>query len=166
MNTRCPFASPSGSCRRVLPGGFLGRDALRAEWEQNQKLRDDPLITLVGRFLRQPSLNELPQLWNLLGGEMSLAGPRPMVDAKIPKYNKDYKSYRRIRPGMSRLWQVSGRSDISYEERVTMDSSYVRNWSIWLDLVILVRTVRLVLLSVGARLELLVRPSGSGSYLR
>ena len=154
MNARCPLGSPSASCRRVLREGYPRRDALRSEWEQDQTLRDDPRVTRVGRFLSQTSLDELPQVWTFLGGELSLAGPRPIVDAKIPKYNKDYRLYGRIRPGISRLWQVSGRSNISYEERVTMDSSYVRNGSIWLDIVRLVRTVMLILLSLGATREI------------
>jgi lipopolysaccharide/colanic/teichoic acid biosynthesis glycosyltransferase len=101
--------------------------------------------------LRQTSLDELPQLWNVLRAEMSLTGPRPIVDAEVPKYGKVYALYQRIRPGMSGIWQVSGRSDTSYAERVEMDSYYVRNWSVWLDLVILARTVRCVALGRGAR---------------
>jgi Undecaprenyl-phosphate galactose phosphotransferase WbaP len=124
---------------------------LRAEWEQNQKLRDDPRVTRIGRLLRQTSLDELPQLWNVLRGAMSLTGPRPIVDAEVPKYGQAYSLYKRIRPGMSGIWQVSGRSDTSYAERVEMDSYYVRNWSVWLDLVILARTVKCVALGRGAR---------------
>jgi len=124
---------------------------LQAEWEQNQKLRDDPRITRVGRLLRKTSLDELPQLWNVLRGEMSLVGPRPIVDAEVPKYGAVYALYKRIRPGMSGFWQVEGRSDTTYEERVAMDNYYVRDWSIWLDLVILARTVRAVVLARGAR---------------
>jgi Undecaprenyl-phosphate galactose phosphotransferase WbaP len=124
---------------------------LRAEWEENQKLQDDPRVTRAGRFLRKTSLDELPQLWNVLRGEMSLTGPRPIVDAEVPKYGNVYELYKRIRPGMSGFWQVSGRSDTSYVERVAMDSHYVRNWSVWLDLIILTRTVKIVLLGRGAR---------------
>lgn len=123
---------------------------LRAEWEQNQKLRDDPRVTRVGRFLRKTSLDELPQLWNVLRGQMSLSGPRPIVDVEIPKYGKVYELYKRIRPGMTGFWQVSGRSGTSYAERVAMDSHYVRNWSFWSDLVILARTIKIVLLGRGA----------------
>jgi Undecaprenyl-phosphate galactose phosphotransferase WbaP len=127
-----------------------GNPDLRAEWEQNFKLRNDPRVTRVGRFLRKTSLDELPQLWNVLRGEMSLVGPRPIVDAEIPKYGTVYGMYRRIKPGISGFWQVSGRSDTSYSERVRLDAYYVHNWSVWLDLVILARTVRSVLLSRGA----------------
>ena len=123
---------------------------LQAEWEQNHKLRIDPRVTRVGRFLRGTSLDELPQLWNVLLGEMSLVGPRPIVAAEVIKYEKSYELYRRIRPGMSGFWQVGGRSDTDYGERVAMDSYYVRNWSVWLDIIILARTVRTVLLSKGA----------------
>jgi lipopolysaccharide/colanic/teichoic acid biosynthesis glycosyltransferase len=95
-------------------------------------------------------LDELPQLWNVLRGEMSLTGPRPIVDAEVAKYKEDYALYKRIRPGMSGFWQVSGRSDTNYEERVAMDSYYVRNWSVWLDLIILARTVKAVFYGRGA----------------
>jgi Undecaprenyl-phosphate galactose phosphotransferase WbaP len=123
---------------------------LQAEWEQNHKLRDDPRVTSIGRFLRKTSLDELPQLWNVLRGEMSLAGPRPIVDEEVSKYDKDYELYRRIRPGMSGFWQVGGRSEIDYKIRVAMDAYYVRNWSVWLDIIILARTVKIVLFGHGA----------------
>jgi Undecaprenyl-phosphate galactose phosphotransferase WbaP len=126
------------------------RQDLRAEWEQNFKLRDDPRITRTGRFLRKTSLDELPQLWNVLRGEMSLVGPRPIVDAEIPKYGSVYETYQRIRPGITGFWQVSGRSDATYTDRVHLDAYYVHNWSVWLDLVILARTVRGVMFGRGA----------------
>jgi Undecaprenyl-phosphate galactose phosphotransferase WbaP len=127
-----------------------GKPHLRAEWERNFKLRDDPRVTRVGRFLRKTSLDELPQLWNVLRGQMSLVGPRPIVDAEVSRYATEYELYQRIRPGISGLWQVSGRSDTNYAERVKLDAYYVHNWSVWLDLVILVRTVRSVVLGRGA----------------
>jgi Undecaprenyl-phosphate galactose phosphotransferase WbaP len=145
------FRTMHVDAERLLDQYLQGSPVLRAEWEQNQKLRDDPRVTRVGRLLRQTSLDELPQLWNVLRTEMSLTGPRPIVDAEVPKYGKVYALYQRIRPGMSGIWQVSGRSDTSYAERVEMDSYYVRNWSVWLDLVILARTVRCVALGRGAR---------------
>jgi Undecaprenyl-phosphate galactose phosphotransferase WbaP len=123
---------------------------LRAEWEREHKLRDDPRITRVGSFLRKSSLDELPQLWNVLRGQMSLVGPRPIVDAEVPRYRDAYELYQRVKPGMSGLWQVGGRSETSYKERVEMDTYYVRNWSVWLDLVILARTVGAVLFRHGA----------------
>ena len=123
---------------------------LRWEWEQDHKLRSDPRVTRVGRFLRATSLDELPQLWNVFRGEMSLVGPRPIVDEEIPKYGQVYKLYQRVTPGISGLWQVSGRSNTTYEERVALDAYYVRNWSVWLDLVILARTVGGVIFRRGA----------------
>lgn len=123
---------------------------LCAEWEQSQKLRDDPRVTRIGHFLRKTSLDELPQLWNVVLGEMSLIGPRPIVDAEVPKYGEIYSLYRRIRPGMSGLWQVSGRSDTGYAERVEMDAGYVHDWSVWLDIVLLARTVQTVIRGRGA----------------
>ncbi len=139
------------NAEQLLEEYFQTNLDLRAEWEENQKLQDDPRVTRAGRFLRKTSLDELPQLWNVLRGEMSLTGPRPIVDAEVPKYGNVYELYKRIRPGMSGFWQVSGRSDTSYVERVAMDSHYVRNWSVWLDLIILTRTVKIVLLGRGAR---------------
>ena len=124
---------------------------LRAEWEHDQKLRDDPRVSRVGRFLRRTSLDELPQLWNVLRGEMSLVGPRPIVEAEIPRYDAMYDLYLRVTPGISGLWQVSGRNDTNYEERVALDAYYVRNWSVWLDLVILARTISAVFHGHGAR---------------
>jgi Undecaprenyl-phosphate galactose phosphotransferase WbaP len=145
------FRTMHVNAERLLDQCLQDSPVLRAEWEQNQKLRDDPRVTRVGHLLRQTSLDELPQLWNVLRGQMSLTGPRPIVDAEVPKYGEVYKLYKRIRPGMSGIWQVSGRSDTSYAERVEMDSYYVRNWSVWLDLIILARTVKCVALGRGAR---------------
>jgi Undecaprenyl-phosphate galactose phosphotransferase WbaP len=144
------FRTMHVDAERMLNEHLQGRPSLQAEWEQNHKLRDDPRVTRVGHFLRKTSLDELPQLWNVLRGEMSLTGPRPIVDAEVPKYGKDYELYRRIRPGMSGIWQVGGRNDMDYKERVALDSYYVRNWSVWLDIIILVRTVKTVLLGRGA----------------
>lgn len=122
----------------------------RAEWEATQKLVDDPRITRVGRFLRETSLDELPQLWNVVRGEMSLVGPRPIVTAEIGKYADRFEYYMQVRPGMTGYWQVSGRSDTSYGFRVELDTYYVRNWSVWLDLDILVRTAGVVVRREGA----------------
>lgn len=123
---------------------------LREEWERDHKLKDDPRVTWIGSILRRTSLDELPQLWNILRGEMSLVGPRPIVQDEVPKYGDRYALYQKVRPGLSGLWQVSGRNDTTYTERVALDCYYVRNWSVWLDLVILARTVRVVLLGRGA----------------
>ncbi len=123
---------------------------LREEWKQNHKLRNDPRITPVGRFLRRTSLDEIPQLWNVLKGDMSLVGPRPIVDAEIVRYGSNFDLYMKVKSGLTGLWQVSGRNDTSYEERVKLDTFYVRNWSVWLDLCILFRTIGTVLLRKGA----------------
>ena len=123
---------------------------LREEWERSHKLRNDPRITRAGGFLRRTSLDELPQLWNVLKGEMSLVGPRPIVEAEIPKYGNKFSLYTKVKSGLTGMWQISGRSDTSYDERVQLDSFYVRNWSVWLDLYILFRTIEIVLLRKGA----------------
>jgi Undecaprenyl-phosphate galactose phosphotransferase WbaP len=122
----------------------------RAEWQQTQKLRDDPRVTKVGRLLRRTSLDELPQLWNILKSEMSLVGPRPIIQAEIERYGKAFNLYTRVKGGLTGLWQVSGRNNTSYEERVRLDAMYVRYWSVWLDLFILYRTIGVVLFRSGA----------------
>ncbi|HEX7022216.1 MAG TPA: sugar transferase, partial [Trueperaceae bacterium] len=123
---------------------------LREEWQQNQKLQNDPRVTRVGRFLRRTSLDELPQLWNVLKGEMSLVGPRPIVDDETHKYGEAYELYKMVRPGMAGYWQVRGRSDTDYDQRVELDSFYVRNWSVWLDIAILSEVPGIVLAGRGA----------------
>jgi Undecaprenyl-phosphate galactose phosphotransferase WbaP len=135
---------------RVLASHLASHPELRQEWDKDHKLKCDPRVTAVGRLLRKTSLDELPQLWNVLRGEMSLVGPRPIVDEEIPKYGAKYALYKKVRPGISGLWQVSGRNNTTYEERVGFDEYYVRNWSPWLDLYILGRTVKVVLTGDGA----------------
>lgn len=130
---------------------LLARDEeARREWEQDFKLKNDPRITAIGRFLRKTSLDELPQLINVLRGEMSLVGPRPVVEAELERYGDLLPYYLKVRPGISGLWQVSGRSDTDYDRRVWLDRWYVQNWSLWYDLVILFKTVRVVLKTEGA----------------
>ncbi len=124
--------------------------ALREEWLRDRKLRHDPRITRVGRFLRKTSLDELPQLWNVLRGEMSLVGPRPIVEEEIAGYGGNFSLYCRVTPGVTGLWQVSGRNDCGLRDRVRLDSYYVRNWSPWLDLHILARTAKVVFTGQGA----------------
>jgi exopolysaccharide biosynthesis polyprenyl glycosylphosphotransferase len=124
--------------------------ALKAELARNHKLREDPRITRVGALLRRYSLDELPQLFNVLRREMSLVGPRIITPAEVEKYNKWDINLMTVRPGMTGLWQVSGRSDVSYEERVRLDMHYIRNWSIWLDLQLLLQTIPAVLRARGA----------------
>ena len=122
----------------------------REEWERDFKLKDDPRVTKIGKFLRKTSLDELPQLWNVLIGDMSLVGPRPIVRAEVEKYGEYINDFYLVPPGITGVWQVSGRSDTTYEERVLMDSWYVHNWSVWIDIVYLVKTVLAVLKGKGA----------------
>ena len=125
--------------------------ALRAEYEAAYKLRDDPRITPLGRWLRRTSLDELPQLFNVLHGDLSLVGPRPIVADEIAKYGPASATILRVSPGVTGLWQVSGRSDLDYAERVRLDMDYIMHWSLWLDLRILAATVPAVLRRKGAR---------------
>jgi Undecaprenyl-phosphate galactose phosphotransferase WbaP len=135
---------------RLLTEHLALNPHLAAEWEANHKLKADPRVTWIGRILRSTSLDELPQLWNVLVGEMSLVGPRPIVDAEVEKYRDAYELYRKVKPGITGLWQVSGRNNTTYDERVELDTYYVHNWSIWLDFYILACTVKVVLLGEGA----------------
>lgn len=124
--------------------------AAREEWARDRKLRNDPRITRFGRFLRKSSLDELPQLINILRGEMSIVGPRPIVREEIERYGRSFGHYCAVRPGVTGLWQISGRNDTTYEERVALDVEYVERWSIWLDLRIIALTLPAVLFSRGA----------------
>ncbi len=129
----------------------LAEDAdLASEWESGRKLRRDPRVTAVGRFLRATSLDELPQLFNVLRLEMSLVGPRPIVRAEVVRYAEDIAYYYETRPGLTGLWQVSGRSDTTYRQRVQLDTWYVKNWTIWHDVAILAKTIPTVLKRHGA----------------
>jgi undecaprenyl-phosphate galactose phosphotransferase len=123
---------------------------LRDEWTKNFKLRNDPRITMIGRVLRLTSLDELPQLWNVLRGEMSLVGPRPIVRAELLRYGRNASRYLAVKPGLTGLWQVKGRSDTTYRRRVAMDKLYVQNQSILLDIYILAATPAAVLRRNGA----------------
>ena len=122
----------------------------RAEWDETHKLRRDPRITSLGAFLRRYSLDELPQLWNVLNGTMSLVGPRPIVAAEVEKYGDCFDCYCRVKPGLTGLWQVSGRSELSYDARVALDCEYVERWSLTKDFVILLRTFASVVNQDGA----------------
>jgi Undecaprenyl-phosphate galactose phosphotransferase WbaP len=144
------FRTMVSNSEEILDDYLASNPRAMAEWERDHKLRNDPRVTLVGRVLRRTSLDELPQLWNVLMSEMSLVGPRPIVEAEIPKYGATYSLYTRVKGGVTGLWQVSGRNDISYETRVKLDSFYVRNWSVWLDLCILYKTIGTVLFRNGA----------------
>lgn len=122
----------------------------RAEWEKDFKLKNDPRITAVGRFIRKTSLDELPQLFNVLKGEMSLVGPRPIISDELERYCDDVDYYLMAKPGMTGLWQVSGRNDVDYDTRVYFDAWYVKNWTLWNDIAILFKTVKVVLHRDGA----------------
>ncbi len=144
------FRTMVRNAQEVLARHLEADPALRREWEADRKLRHDPRITRVGAFLRRTSLDELPQLWNVIRGEMSLVGPRPIVEDEIARYGSAFAAYSRVRPGMTGLWQVSGRNDLSYASRVRIDRYYINNWSTWLDLLILARTLPVVLRRKGA----------------
>ena len=122
----------------------------REVWNRDHKLPHDPRITPIGRLLRKTSLDELPQLYNVLRGEMSLVGPRPILASEIPDFGSSMEAFCSVLPGVTGLWQVSGRNQTTYAEHVEMDSYYARNWSLWLDLYILLLTVRVVLFREGA----------------
>jgi exopolysaccharide production protein ExoY len=130
---------------------YLGRDPIaRDEWARNHKLRTDPRVTPLGAYLRRYSLDELPQLWNVLVGDMSVVGPRPIVDDEIQRYGRRYRYYCSVKPGMTGLWQVSGRSAVSYRRRVAMDTVYAQRKSLVWDVRLLVLTVPAVLLGRGS----------------
>ena len=125
--------------------------ARRAEWEENFKLSDDPRVTPLGRLLRKTSLDEFPQLFNVFAGDMTLVGPRPIVEGEVAHYGESYETFASVKPGITGLWQASGRSDTDYARRVALDIHYILNWSPWLDLWILKKTLFAVLFMHGAR---------------
>jgi UDP-galactose-lipid carrier transferase len=144
------FRSMVMNSQEVLAELLENSAEAREEWDKDFKLRNDPRVTKIGEFLRKSSLDELPQLWNVFKGEMSLVGPRPIVDEELLRYKDDAAYYLMAKPGMSGLWQVSGRNDIDYDTRVYLDSWYVKNWSIWNDIAILFKTVGVVFNRDGA----------------
>jgi undecaprenyl-phosphate galactose phosphotransferase len=144
------FRSMVRNAEQVLRHLLNEHPELRDEWTKNFKLRNDPRITRTGRVLRLTSLDELPQLWNVLRGEMSLVGPRPIVRAELLRYGRNASRYLAVKPGLTGLWQVKGRSDTTYRRRVAMDKFYVRNQSILLDIYILAATPSAVLRRNGA----------------
>ena len=130
---------------------ILANDPVRAaEWEKDRKFTDDPRVTRFGKFLRKTSLDELPQLWNIFLGQMSFVGPRPVTEPELKKYGNYADYVLSVQPGLSGMWQISGRSDTGYEERITLDTYYIQNWSIWLDIWIIIKTVWVVLIGKGA----------------
>ncbi len=144
------FRSMTPNADEVLRWLFERDPAAAAEWEATQKLQNDPRVTAVGRLLRATSLDELPQLLNVLRGEMSLVGPRPIVASEAVKYGDNISFYNEARPGLTGLWQVSGRSETSYARRVELDVWYVKNWTLWHDIAILLKTVPAVMRRRGA----------------
>ncbi|MDR1900931.1 MAG: undecaprenyl-phosphate galactose phosphotransferase WbaP [Treponema sp.] len=123
---------------------------IREEWEANHKLKNDPRITKIGKILRRTSFDEFPQLINILKGEMSLIGPRPIVQDEVVKYGEDFRRIFSVKPGLTGLWQVSGRSDTDYAERISYDTYYLQSWSVWLDMWILYKTFGVVIRGKGA----------------
>ena len=123
----------------------------RHEWEENQKLTSDPRITPLGNFLRKSSIDELPQLLNIILGDMSLVGPRPIIESEVARYGDKFQDYCSVQPGLTGLWQVRGRSDTTYAERVELDATYARTRTFWGDVLILLQTVPVVLFVRGAR---------------
>jgi Undecaprenyl-phosphate galactose phosphotransferase WbaP len=144
------FRSMVQNADQVLDQHLSVDKSLQDEWRRSQKLTNDPRITTIGRLLRKTSLDELPQLWNVLNGTMSLVGPRPIIRSEIEKYGDVYWLYTQTKPGITGLWQVSGRNHTTYNQRLQYDSFYIRNWSFWLDWYILLKTIRVVVLCEGA----------------
>ena len=144
------FRSMVVNAEAVLKQLLLTDAKAQAEWASDFKLKNDPRVSRLGAFLRRTSLDELPQLWNVLKGEMSLVGPRPVVQAELERYGDDVDYYLMTRPGMTGLWQVSGRNDVDYATRVYLDSWYVKNWSLWSDIAILFKTIGVVIKRSGA----------------
>ena len=146
---RClKFRSMSVAGDRILAAHLAANPDARREWEETRKLKNDPRVSRLGWALRAYSVDELPQVINVLRGDMSFVGPRPVVDEELDRFGPNAALYLAARPGITGLWQVSGRSDTSYEERVALDSKYVTGWSLWGDLRIVLQTVPAV---IGAR---------------
>ena len=145
------FRSMVVNSKEMLEKHLAENPEAKAEWEREFKLKNDPRITPIGQVLRKSSLDELPQIFNVLKGEMSLVGPRPVVQEELDKYyGEAVKEYCSVKPGITGLWQVSGRSDVDYPERVAMDVEYVRTRNLWKDIVILYKTLDVVLNKKGA----------------
>ena len=144
------FRTMIPDAEKVLKTYLKAHPDVRSEWECDFKLKHDPRVTSIGAFLRKTSLDELPQVWNVIKGDMSLVGPRPIISAEIPKYGEYFADFCLVPPGITGMWQVNGRSDTTYEERVQMDTWYVRNWSVWIDIIYLLKTVTVVLARKGA----------------
>lgn len=145
------FRSMVRNSENILDEYLSKNDVARTQWETFQKLEVDPRITPLGRLIRKLSLDELPQFWNVLKGDMSLIGPRPCMERQRSLYGKHWDHYCAMRPGITGLWQVSGRNRLSYAQRVELDAQYVNNWSLWLDIKILAKTATAVISGEGSR---------------
>ena len=144
------FRTMASNADQVLASFLAENPSLQTEWEASHKLKDDPRVTRLGTLLRKTSLDELPQIWNVIKGEMSLVGPRPIVQDEVRLYDHAFRLYTQVLPGMTGLWQVSGRSDTSYDSRIRLDEYYIRHWSIWMDIYVLIRTIWVVVKRSGA----------------
>jgi Undecaprenyl-phosphate galactose phosphotransferase WbaP len=144
------FRTMVPNAEQVLTALLESDPRAKAEWVRDHKLRNDPRVTRVGRFLRRTSLDELPQLWNVMRGEMSLVGPRPVVREELLRYGKNVGAYLAAKPGITGLWQVNGRNNTDYRRRVVLDTYYVRNQGLLLDLFILLKTTRVIFDGSGA----------------
>jgi undecaprenyl-phosphate galactose phosphotransferase len=150
---RCyKFRTMHSDADKILHSLLENNTEAKDEWQNHFKLKEDPRVTRIGRLLRQTSLDELPQIFNVFKGEMSLVGPRPVTKREIDEYYRDKADLCfGVPPGITGLWQVSGRSNTDYDHRISLDMWYVRNWNLWLDIVILLKTLRVVLRREGAR---------------
>jgi Undecaprenyl-phosphate galactose phosphotransferase WbaP len=144
------FRTMVANADEILKKQLRENSELRKEWESHHKLKNDPRATRFGRLLRKTSLDEFPQIINILAGEMSFVGPRPIVESEVKFYTGGFHLYSQVLPGITGLWQVSGRSNTSYKDRVTMDEYYIRHWSIWMDIYIIIRTIGVVIKRSGA----------------
>lgn len=145
------FRSMVPNAQEVLDQLLATDPSAKAEWERDFKLKDDPRITRFGRFIRSTSLDEMPQLWNVVKGDMSIVGPRPVVQDEFERYYHGAQDhYKAVRPGLTGLWQVSGRNDLDYAQRVALDRQYVENWGLWTDFITVMRTVAVMFGRKGA----------------
>jgi len=144
------FRTMKHSRDKILAEYFNNHPKEKIYWDKNQKLKNDPRITRIGYFLREFSLDELPQIFNVLKGDMSFIGPRPILDTEKKKYDKNFDYYKKVKPGISGLWQVSGRNDTSYEDRIKFDVEYIQKQSFFLDLKIFLKTFYVVFTRKGA----------------
>ncbi|RYH19393.1 MAG: sugar transferase, partial [Alcaligenaceae bacterium] len=145
------FRSMVRNSDEILESHLSANDMARTEWDTFQKLQKDPRITPLGQILRKASLDELPQFWNVLKGDMSLVGPRPCMERQRSLYGQGWCAYCAMRPGITGLWQVSGRNRLPYARRVELDMEYVSNWSLWLDLRIMLKTLKIVVTGDGCQ---------------